>query len=80
MHCYYWEVVPGQDISDIDTLLGWKTPTGKCTIPLNTIEAPLPFDETDERHEEVRYFAPHTDKTREIAGFWDAVREEKREG
>ena len=57
-HGTFWEVKEGQDTSEAVTSGGYgkPNPDNLHTAPLQTIEAKVPFDETDERIESVRYF------------------------
>ena len=53
----YWIVKPGQpDERAVHIGYGKRERDERFCVPLATIEAPLPFDETDERVEYVRWF------------------------
>ena len=53
----YWIVKPGQSNErTVRTGYGKRERDERFCIPLKTIEAPLPFDQTDERVECVRWF------------------------
>ncbi len=57
-HGTYWVVKEGQDTSGAVTSGGYgkPNPDNLHTVPLQTVEAKVPFSETTERIESVRYF------------------------
>jgi len=57
-HGKYWEVRKGQDTSKAHIDHGTRQPDATHTVPLKTIEAPKPFNETKTRWRAVRYFEP----------------------